>query len=121
VDAFAISTMPAKDATADVLTEYELPAEMSGTGEIVDGTVHVHAMLAVEGDRAPSGHLHRAGVRTSAARSGPGRGVERAAVERNVVRSRGERWCFWLAVAAVVEVLPQVSAIGQPAWILRNV
>ncbi|WP_460517116.1 hypothetical protein [Flindersiella endophytica] len=61
--------MHAKDATADVLTDYELPAEMSGTGEIVDGAVHVHAVLASKGDRALSGHLHRATVRTHFARA----------------------------------------------------
>ncbi|MBI3687073.1 MAG: DUF296 domain-containing protein [Actinobacteria bacterium] len=62
VDSFTVSTMPAHDASADILTDYDLPAEMSGTGEIVDGLVHVHAVLAVEGDRAISGHLHRAHV-----------------------------------------------------------
>ncbi len=43
-----------------MITDYTLPAEMSGTGEIRDGTVHIRAVLAVEGDRAISGHLHRA-------------------------------------------------------------
>ena len=62
VDSFTVSTMPADDATRDTVTDYTLPAEMSGTGEIVDGTVHVHAVLAVEGDRAVSGHLHRAQI-----------------------------------------------------------
>jgi predicted DNA-binding protein with PD1-like motif len=62
VDSFTVSTMPADDATRDTLTDYALPAEMSGSGEIVDGTVHVHAVLAVEGDRAVSGHLHRAQI-----------------------------------------------------------
>jgi uncharacterized protein len=64
VDSFTVSTMPADDATKDVLTEYGQPAEMSGTGEITDGKVHVHAVMAVEGDRAISGHLHRASVGT---------------------------------------------------------
>jgi uncharacterized protein len=64
VDGFTVSTMPVDDATKDVLTEYELPAEMSGTGEITDGAVHVHATMAVAGDRAISGHLHRASVGT---------------------------------------------------------
>jgi predicted DNA-binding protein with PD1-like motif len=64
VDGFTVSTMPTDDATKDVLTEYELPAEMSGTGEITDGTVHIHATMAVAGDRAISGHLHRASVGT---------------------------------------------------------
>ncbi len=64
VDRFTVSTMPAHDATADVLTDYDVPAEMSGTGEITAGAVHVHAVMAVEGDRAVSGHLHRADVGT---------------------------------------------------------
>ena len=68
VDAFTVSTMPAGDATADVITDYDLPAEMSGTGEIVDGVPHVHAVMAVEGDRAVSGHLHAATVGTWFAR-----------------------------------------------------
>jgi len=62
VDSFTVSTMPARDATRDALTDYALPAEMSGTGEIVEGAVHIHAVMAVEGDRAISGHLHRAQV-----------------------------------------------------------
>lgn len=69
VDAFTISTMPAGDPAKDILTDYALPAEMSGTGEIVNGTVHVHAVMAVEGDRAISGHLHRAEVGTWFARA----------------------------------------------------
>ncbi|HEV2782283.1 MAG TPA: DUF296 domain-containing protein [Actinophytocola sp.] len=68
VDAFTISTMPADDATKDVVTDYALPAEMSGTGEVVDGTPHVHAVMAVEGDRAISGHLHTAHIGTWFAR-----------------------------------------------------
>jgi uncharacterized protein len=69
VDAFEVSTMPAADATKDTVTAYGLPAEMSGTGEIVDGTVHIHAVMAVEGDRAISGHLHLAEVGTWFARA----------------------------------------------------
>lgn len=67
-DSFTISTMPADDATKDVVTEYALPAEMSATGEIVDGKPHVHAVMAVEGDRAISGHLHAARIGTWFAR-----------------------------------------------------
>lgn len=68
-DAFTVSTMPAGDANSDVLTEYTQPAEMSGTGEIVDGAVHIHAVMAVAGDRAVSGHLHAAHVGTHFARA----------------------------------------------------
>lgn len=62
VDAFTISTMPAADASKDIITDYDQPAEMSGTGEVVDGKPHVHATMAVEGDKGLSGHLHRATV-----------------------------------------------------------
>jgi predicted DNA-binding protein with PD1-like motif len=69
VDSFAVSTMPAGDAAKDIVTEYELPAEMTATGEIVNGHPHIHAVMAVEGDRAISGHLHRAQIGTWFARA----------------------------------------------------
>ena len=68
VDSFAVSTMPADDANKDIITTYDLPAEMNGTGEIVDGNPHLHVNMAVEGDRAVSGHLHHAQVGTWFAR-----------------------------------------------------
>lgn len=68
-DSFTVSTMPAGDASKDVVTDYDLPAEMSGTGEVVDGVPHVHAVMAVEGDRAVSGHLHAAHIGTWFARA----------------------------------------------------
>ncbi|GAA1015516.1 hypothetical protein Aple_050450 [Acrocarpospora pleiomorpha] len=64
VDTFRISTMPADDATKDIITDYASPAEMSGTGEIVNGQPHIHAVMAIEGDKAISGHLHAATVQT---------------------------------------------------------
>lgn len=69
VDSFTVSTMPAGDATKDIVTDYKMPAEMSGTGEITDGSVHIHAVMAVEGDRAISGHVHRANIGTWFARA----------------------------------------------------
>ncbi len=68
-DSFTLSTMLADDATKDVLTDYDMPAEMTATGEIVDGKPHIHAVMAVEGDRAISGHLHRAQIGTHFARA----------------------------------------------------
>lgn len=68
VDRFTISTMPADDATKDIITDYDLPAEMSATGEVVDGKPHVHAVMAVEGDKGLSGHLHAAHIGTWFAR-----------------------------------------------------
>ncbi|MFD8318942.1 PCC domain-containing protein [Kitasatospora purpeofusca] len=61
-DSFTVSTMPANDASADVITDYDQPAEMHGTGEIVGGVVHVHTTMAVEGDKGVAGHLHRAQI-----------------------------------------------------------
>jgi predicted DNA-binding protein with PD1-like motif len=64
VDACAISNMPAQDATSDVISEYKQPFELSGTGEITDGKVHMHVTLGREGDVALAGHLHWARVET---------------------------------------------------------
>lgn len=50
-DSFTISTMPAADATADVITGYALPAELHGAGEIADGVVRIHATMAVRPPR----------------------------------------------------------------------
>jgi hypothetical protein len=69
VDSFTVSTMPAADATKDIITDYDLPAEMTATGEIVDGKPHIHAVMAVEGDRGIAGHLHRAQIGTWFARA----------------------------------------------------
>jgi len=64
VDSCAISNMPAADARSDIVTEYKQPCELSGTGEITDGEVHIHVVLGREGDVAVSGHLHWANVET---------------------------------------------------------
>ena len=64
VDRFTISTMRETDASEDIITTYDLPAEVTATGEIVDGTIHVHAVMAVEGDRCIGGHLHSATIST---------------------------------------------------------
>jgi predicted DNA-binding protein with PD1-like motif len=69
VASFTLSTMLKQDATEDIITDYSLPAEMTGTGEITNGTVHVHAVMAVEGDQAVAGHLHRAEIGTFFARA----------------------------------------------------
>ncbi len=57
-----ISNMPKHDAASDILTEYEQPFEMAGTGEIKDGKPHIHCILGREGDSALAGHLHWAKV-----------------------------------------------------------
>jgi predicted DNA-binding protein with PD1-like motif len=66
---FTISTMPADDALKDDITTYNLPAEMTGTGEIRSGFVHIHVVMGVAGDRAVAGHLHAATIRTHFARA----------------------------------------------------
>ena len=64
VDACAISNMPAHDAKSDIITEYRQPLELSGTGEMKDGKVHIHVCLGRNGDIALAGHLHWAKVET---------------------------------------------------------
>jgi uncharacterized protein len=69
IDSFTVSTNPAGDPTAHTYSSYSLPAEMTGTGEIVDGKPHIHAVMAVQGDRTIGGHLHKAQLGTSFARA----------------------------------------------------
>jgi hypothetical protein len=69
VDSFTVSTNPAGDPTAHTLSGYPLPAEMTGTGEIIDGKPHIHGVLAVQGDRAIAGHVHKAQIGTFFARA----------------------------------------------------
>jgi uncharacterized protein len=64
VDEVCISNMPKDDAKSDILTEFRQPFEFSGTGEVKDGTPHIHAVLGAEGNAALSGHLHWAKVGT---------------------------------------------------------
>ena len=62
VDECGISNMPARNAHEDILTKYQQPFELSGTGEVRDGVVHLHVVLGREGDTALTGHLHWARV-----------------------------------------------------------
>ena len=61
---FVVSTMPADDESLDVVTRYPMSAEMHGCGEIREGKVHVHATMAIQGDRGVAGHVHSATVET---------------------------------------------------------
>jgi uncharacterized protein len=54
-----LSVMPKDDETDDILTDYDQPFEITGTGEVINGTVHVHVSACGEG-RTAVGHLHRA-------------------------------------------------------------
>ena len=64
IDACAISNMPAGNAREDIVTEYRQLFELSGTGEVKDGVLHLHVVLGREGDTALTGHLHWAQVDT---------------------------------------------------------
>jgi uncharacterized protein len=64
VDSFTVSTNPAGDATEHNITSYPLPAEMTATGEIIDGKPHIHAVMAIVGDRGVAGHLLQAQIGT---------------------------------------------------------
>ncbi len=73
-DAFTVSAMPRDDATSDIETNCDLPGEMTGSGEIVDGKPHVHAMFAIDGDEQTGGkiiggHVHSAFIGTWFARA----------------------------------------------------
>ena len=57
-----VSVMHKDNALEDRLRSYDQPFELTGTGEVVDGKVHVHVVLAGE-DVTAAGHLHRAVVR----------------------------------------------------------
>ena len=58
----SISTMAADDYTKDIVTDYAEPIELSGTGEIKNGVVHLHVVLGRQGEQTRSGHLHSATV-----------------------------------------------------------
>ncbi|GAA2848166.1 hypothetical protein Acy02nite_02290 [Actinoplanes cyaneus] len=61
VEHATISVMREDDAHTDLIRSYDQPFELTGTGEVVDGRVHVHVTLAGE-DVVVAGHLHRAVV-----------------------------------------------------------
>ena len=69
IDSFTVPTPPIGDPTAHTYSSYPWPAEMTATGEIVDGKPHIHAVMAVQGDRSIGGHLHKAQPGASFARA----------------------------------------------------
>lgn len=62
VSACTLSNMPRNDAKGDILTPFDQPMEMSGTGEVKDGVPHIHCVVSGEGNAAIAGHLHSARV-----------------------------------------------------------
>jgi hypothetical protein len=63
-DSFTVSTNPAGDAAGHTITSYPIPAEITANGEIIDGKPHIHAVMAIQGDRAVAGHPHQAQIGT---------------------------------------------------------
>jgi predicted DNA-binding protein with PD1-like motif len=57
-----ISVMRKSDALDDLIRDYAQPFELTGTGEVAGGTVHVHVTLGGK-DLTVAGHLHSATVR----------------------------------------------------------
>jgi predicted DNA-binding protein with PD1-like motif len=68
-DSFTVSTPPIGDPKSHTYSRYDMPAEMTATGEIVEGKPHIHALMAVQGDRVIGGHLHEAQLDSSFARA----------------------------------------------------
>jgi uncharacterized protein len=83
VDSFTVSTPPCGDPTSHTYNSYPLPAEMTATGEIVDGKPHIHAVMAVQGDRTIGGHLHSAQLGSSFARAYVMPSDQRVAIQDN--------------------------------------
>lgn len=63
-DSCCISNMPIDNAQQDVLVEYDIPLEVSGCGDVVDGKVHIHVTASSVKDQIIAGHLHWARVKT---------------------------------------------------------
>jgi uncharacterized protein len=56
-----VSVMKKDEALTDYLRSYDQPLELSGTGEVTEGKLHLHVTLYGE-DIVTGGHLHRARV-----------------------------------------------------------
>jgi len=61
VEGCCVSVMPKDNPLDDLPTEYDQPFEMSGTGQVKDGKVHIHCVMGGDGGTV-SGHLHWAKV-----------------------------------------------------------
>jgi predicted DNA-binding protein with PD1-like motif len=62
IDSCCISNMLKGDARRDILSRYDQPLELSGTGDVKDGKPHIHCVLSAEGDGVIGGHLHWARI-----------------------------------------------------------
>lgn len=63
-DSCCISNMPKDDAKKDILVNYDVPLEVSGCGDIVDGKAHIHVTASSVNNEVIAGHLHWANVNT---------------------------------------------------------
>jgi len=59
-----IHTMPKSDPTKSITAEFNEPLELSGTGSIENGEIHIHAVFGREDKSAIMGHLHWAEIDT---------------------------------------------------------
>ena len=58
VDECRFSTMPKNDPQENIMHVLKQPLELSGTGEIEKGKVHLHCFFAKDDGNAIGGHLH---------------------------------------------------------------
>lgn len=63
-DRCCISNMPQDNPLSDILETHEMPLEVSGCGDIVDGKAHIHVVGSSVGQHLVAGHLHWAQVKT---------------------------------------------------------
>jgi predicted DNA-binding protein with PD1-like motif len=56
-DSCGVVSMPGNDSTKDICTEYDIPAQRTGTGEIIGGQAHIHWLLTGEDHTGFGGHL----------------------------------------------------------------
>lgn len=64
VEGATISVMAKDDAQVDKPFTFNEPLEITGSGEIFDGQVHIHVVAGGEGYGTNAGHLHSATVDT---------------------------------------------------------
>lgn len=64
VDSCGVVNMPGDDSLKEIRTEYHVPMQLTGTGEISDGQAHIHCLLTGEDHVGVGGHLLWAKVET---------------------------------------------------------
>jgi uncharacterized protein len=57
VDSCGIVNMPENDPFKEVRSEINIPVQLTGTGEIVDGKAHIHCIVTGEDHTGFGGHL----------------------------------------------------------------